>query len=86
MKKIDIFDRKNVLANFLMVLLLIFLFFFSKIFQENVMVINFYFIVNLVIYQLNISMGPNRHDFFYEKIIKNPSLNLFRILRENKNQ
>ena len=50
------------------------------------MVIDFYFIVNLVIYQLNISMGPNRHDFFYEKIIKNPSLNLFRILRENKNQ
>ena len=50
------------------------------------MVINFYFIVNLVIYQLNIGMGPNRHDSFYEKIIKNPSLNLFRILRENKNQ
>ena len=60
-------------------------YFFSKIFQEKVMVIIFCFIV---IYQLNINMRPTRHkniDFFSLcKKMKNPFFSIFRILVEDK--
>ena len=51
--------EKNVLANFLNGPVSKNSIFFSKIFPEKVMVINYCFIV---IYQLNINMRPTRHE------------------------
>ena len=77
--------EKNVLANFLNGPISKNSIFFSKIFPEKVMVINFCFIV---IYQLNISMTPTRLEKINFsslcKIFKNAFFLNHRILMEDK--
>ena len=79
--------EKNVLAIFLKDPISKNSIFYSKIFQEKVMVINFCFIV---IYQLNIDMRSTRDentDFSSLcKKMKNPFFQIFRILVEDKNR
>ena len=61
--------EKNVLANFLNGSISENSIFFSKIFPEKVMVINFCFIV---IYQLNINMKPTSHEnIYFSSLCKN---------------
>ena len=79
--------EKNVLAIFLKDPISKNSIFYSKIFQEKAMVINFCFIV---IYQSNINMRPTRHeniDFSSLcKKMKNPFFSIFRVLVKDKNR